>query len=108
MAVHRGCPNREEEKEHPEIEESYNGVADAARVSGERMRCVPVLPQPFRSTDIERIEQTKVFLQSAGARPWPQRACLHILVKANEKQDGIRNETCLATLKANKPLNTTP
>ena len=47
---------------------------------------------PFGSTGIERIQQTKVFLQSAGARPWSQRACLNIVVKPNEKQDGIRDE----------------
>ncbi len=54
--------------------------------------------RPFGSTGIETIQQTKVILQSARARPWPQRAYLHISVKPNEKQDGIRHEPRLVKL----------
>ena len=55
-------------------------------------------PSPFGSTDIEPIQQTKVFLQRAGARPWSLGANLDILVKPNEKRDGIRNEPRLVKL----------
>jgi len=55
-------------------------------------------PSPFVSTDIERIQQPKVFLQRAGAGPWPSGACLNILVKPKEKQDGIRHEPRLVKL----------
>ena len=56
-------------------------------------------PSPFGSTNLECIQQPKVVLQRAGARPWTLRTYLHIPVQPNEKRERIPNEPRLVKLK---------